>query len=243
MQVASTPRPANRSSPALTTLVPDPPPGFSSISADLFSQARRSDVLPSPPLSLRATFRACSGPWWPHLGDRRNAHAATNGSPERASTSPCPATHPRHVDLHGGDSRVHKPLSRSHTSALTPLSSLSSPSTRLIVPVHSLSVLYTTILHANPLVSPNTTTTPTANMKYAFVAIALAAAVHAQTIDDVPECAIPCLDDAIASETDCATDDYPCVCENFDAIQGVATSCVISECGAETALSMLTPSF
>lgn len=79
-------------------------------------------------------------------------------------------------------------------------------------------------------------------MKYAFVAIALAAAVHAQTIDDVPECAIPCLDDAIASETDCATDDYPCVCENFEAIQGVATSCVISECGAETALSMLSPS-
>ncbi|HBD5846860.1 TPA: CFEM domain-containing protein, partial [Escherichia coli] len=86
-----------------------------------------------------------------------------------------------------------------------------------------------------------TTTTPTANMKYAFVAIALAAAVHAQTIDDVPECAIPCLDDAIASETDCATDDYPCVCENFDAIQGVATSCVISECGAETALNEVLP--
>merc|ERR1712169_119424 len=105
-------------------------------------------------------------------------------------------------------------------------------STRLIVPVHSLSVLYTTILHANP---------PTVNMKYAFVAIALAAAVHAQTIDDVPECAIPCLDDAIASETDCATDDYPCVCENFEAIQGVATSCVISECGAETALNEVLP--
>lgn len=75
-------------------------------------------------------------------------------------------------------------------------------------------------------------------MKYAFVAIALAAAVHAQTIDDVPECAIPCLDDAISSETDCDTTDYACVCENFEAIQGVATSCVISECGAETALSM-----
>lgn len=78
-------------------------------------------------------------------------------------------------------------------------------------------------------------------MKYALVAVALAAAVHAQTIDDVPECAIPCLDDAIESETDCATDDYPCVCANFEAIQGVATSCVISECGAETALSRFFP--
>jgi hypothetical protein len=78
-------------------------------------------------------------------------------------------------------------------------------------------------------------------MKYALVAAALAVAVHAQTIEDVPECAIPCLDDAIASETDCATDDYACVCQNFEAIQGVATSCVIEECGPEVALSMSHP--
>lgn len=78
-------------------------------------------------------------------------------------------------------------------------------------------------------------------MKYVYAALALAAAVRAQTRDDIPECAIPCLDDAIQSETDCAVDDYPCVCENFETIQGVATSCVIEECGPETALNEVLP--
>lgn len=76
-------------------------------------------------------------------------------------------------------------------------------------------------------------------MKYSLVAVALAAVVRAQTIDDVPTCAVPCLDEAITSETDCETTDYACVCENFSAIQGTATGCVITECGAETALSKL----
>ncbi|KAI6781180.1 hemoglobin and hemoglobin-haptoglobin-binding protein-like protein [Emericellopsis cladophorae] len=78
-------------------------------------------------------------------------------------------------------------------------------------------------------------------MKYAVAAAILAAVVKAQTIDDVPSCAVPCLDEAIASETDCDTTDYACVCENFEAVQGVATACVIEECGATVALNEVLP--
>merc|ERR1712000_674217 len=53
--------------------------------------------------------------------------------------------------------------------------------------------------------------------------------------------AVPCLDDAIASETSCDTTDYACVCENFESVQGVATACVIEECGATVALNEVLP--
>lgn len=75
-------------------------------------------------------------------------------------------------------------------------------------------------------------------MKYSLVAVALATAVSAQSLSDVPECAIPCLDDAITSETKCETTDLTCVCENFDDVRSAATSCVVEKCGADTALSM-----
>lgn len=74
-------------------------------------------------------------------------------------------------------------------------------------------------------------------MKYTVAALAFAALVRAQSRDDIPECAIPCLDDAIQSETDCDVTDYACVCPKFSDIQSTATGCVVSECGAETALS------
>lgn len=76
-------------------------------------------------------------------------------------------------------------------------------------------------------------------MKYALVALALAASVRAQTRDDIPECAIPCIDDAITSETSCDTTDFSCACANIEKIQGAATGCVLSDCGADTALSKL----
>lgn len=78
-------------------------------------------------------------------------------------------------------------------------------------------------------------------MKYALVALALAAAARAQTRDDIPECAIPCIDDAITSETDCETTDFACACANIESIQGAATGCVLSECGAEVALGEVLP--
>lgn len=78
-------------------------------------------------------------------------------------------------------------------------------------------------------------------MKYALAAIALAAIAQAQTLADVPECAIPCLDKSIKDNTSCETTDLACVCENFDKVQGDATSCVVEECGAEVALNEVLP--
>jgi hypothetical protein len=80
-------------------------------------------------------------------------------------------------------------------------------------------------------------------MKFTIAAIALAAIVRAQSLSDIPKCALPCIDDAIANETKCTTTDFACICkkDNFSAIQGAATSCVISECGAETALNEVLP--
>lgn len=75
-------------------------------------------------------------------------------------------------------------------------------------------------------------------MKYAYAAIFAAALARAQSLEDVPKCAIPCLDDAVKSETDCAVDDYACICPQFDAVQGAATGCVLDACGADVALSM-----
>lgn len=78
-------------------------------------------------------------------------------------------------------------------------------------------------------------------MKYAFAAVALAAVARAQTLADIPECALPCLDKSIADNTDCKTTDLACVCENFDAVQGDATACVLKECGSDVAINEVLP--
>ncbi|KAF5020619.1 hypothetical protein F66182_7350 [Fusarium sp. NRRL 66182] len=78
-------------------------------------------------------------------------------------------------------------------------------------------------------------------MKYSLAFAALVAAVQAQTLADVPECAIPCLDDAIASETNCETTDLACVCQNFNDVRSAATSCVIDECGSDVAINEVLP--
>lgn len=78
-------------------------------------------------------------------------------------------------------------------------------------------------------------------MKYAFAAVALAAIAQAQTLADIPECAIPCLDKSIGDNTDCKVTDLACVCENFDAVQGDATACVLKECGSAVAINDVLP--
>ncbi|RGP65770.1 cfem domain-containing [Fusarium sporotrichioides] len=79
-------------------------------------------------------------------------------------------------------------------------------------------------------------------MKYSVAFVALAAvAAQAQSLADVPKCAIPCLDKAIASETDCEVTDLACVCKGFSAVRSVATSCVIDECGTDVAINEVLP--
>jgi hypothetical protein len=79
-------------------------------------------------------------------------------------------------------------------------------------------------------------------MKYAFVLLAAATGlVAAQSRADIPECALPCLDKAIADTTSCSVEDTKCVCASFDKIQGPATTCVIKECGPEVAVGKVLP--
>ncbi|KAI1350220.1 hypothetical protein F5Y01DRAFT_286708 [Xylaria sp. FL0043] len=79
-------------------------------------------------------------------------------------------------------------------------------------------------------------------MRYNVAALALAAAgVSAQSLSDIPQCAIPCINDAVASATTCAADDYKCICNNSDALTGASTSCVLTACGEDTALNQVLP--
>ncbi|KAL7949223.1 hypothetical protein V8C42DRAFT_313673 [Trichoderma barbatum] len=75
-------------------------------------------------------------------------------------------------------------------------------------------------------------------MKFTLFLATFAAVVYGQTIDDVPTCAIPCIQNAIATATDCDVDDFACACESFDAVQAASISCVIAACGAAVAIGM-----
>lgn len=76
-------------------------------------------------------------------------------------------------------------------------------------------------------------------MKFDAIAfgLSLAALATAQSLDSLPSCAKECLTDAVAKSTSCSPTDLACVCKNFEAIQGAATGCVLSSCGADVALS------
>lgn len=75
-------------------------------------------------------------------------------------------------------------------------------------------------------------------MKYLTLAsLALATLAASQSLADLPQCAIKCLDDAVKQSSSCSTTDIACICKSFDAIQGAAAGCVISACGQDVALS------
>ncbi|KAI1273850.1 hypothetical protein F5Y07DRAFT_375314 [Xylaria sp. FL0933] len=79
-------------------------------------------------------------------------------------------------------------------------------------------------------------------MRYTVAALALAAAgVSAQSLSDIPQCAIPCINDAVASATTCAADDYKCICNNSDALTGASTTCVLGACDEDVALNQVLP--
>ncbi|CAJ2514146.1 Uu.00g022650.m01.CDS01 [Anthostomella pinea] len=78
-------------------------------------------------------------------------------------------------------------------------------------------------------------------MKFSIAAVALAAVVSAQSWSDIPACATPCIDDAIASTTTCAADDYACICSNEDVIEPAAEDCVVTACGEDVAVGEVEP--
>lgn len=76
-----------------------------------------------------------------------------------------------------------------------------------------------------------------------IIAAALLGFAHAQSLSDIPSCAIPCLDDSVKKNTPCNLDDVKCICQNFSSIQADATGCVLKACGSDTAISKIIISF
>jgi hypothetical protein len=78
-------------------------------------------------------------------------------------------------------------------------------------------------------------------MKVTLLAAGLVATVFAQDLSSIPECARTCLTDAITQDGQCQATDASCVCGRIDQLTTLATSCVLSACGQDVALSMLSP--
>ncbi|KAI0411599.1 hypothetical protein F5X98DRAFT_380612 [Xylaria grammica] len=79
-------------------------------------------------------------------------------------------------------------------------------------------------------------------MQFTLATIAtLIAAVSAQTWDDIPACAQPCIATAVATVTQCGATDYKCICSNRDALQTAATPCIIDACGVDVAANQVLP--
>ncbi|PNP46135.1 hypothetical protein TGAMA5MH_02170 [Trichoderma gamsii] len=80
-------------------------------------------------------------------------------------------------------------------------------------------------------------------MKFTLALATFVAAVYGQTVDDIPPCAVPCIQSAITSATTCSADDFACACEtaNFDAIQAASINCVVAACGADVAINQVLP--
>lgn len=71
-------------------------------------------------------------------------------------------------------------------------------------------------------------------MKFAVVAAALITLVAAGPRDEVPQCALPCLDAAVKESTSCGADDFACICNNFGALAANANllTCTSKACGS-----------
>ncbi|KAI1363997.1 hypothetical protein F5Y08DRAFT_308037 [Xylaria arbuscula] len=78
-------------------------------------------------------------------------------------------------------------------------------------------------------------------MQFALTLAAFVAAVSAQTWEDIPACAQPCILDSVAAVTDCGSTDYECICAARDEVQQDATACVIAACGIAVALNEVIP--
>ncbi|KAI1752382.1 hypothetical protein F4782DRAFT_501632 [Xylaria castorea] len=78
-------------------------------------------------------------------------------------------------------------------------------------------------------------------MKFTLAIITFATVASAQSWSDIPACAQPCILDAAASTTDCASTDYACICAAQDVIEPAAEECVVAACGEEVAETEVVP--
>ncbi|KAF2965730.1 hypothetical protein GQX73_g7840 [Xylaria multiplex] len=79
-------------------------------------------------------------------------------------------------------------------------------------------------------------------MQFTLATIAaLVTAVSAQTWNDIPACAQPCIVEAVAAVTTCGQTDYKCICASRDALQTEATPCILDACGLTVAIGQVLP--
>lgn len=62
--------------------------------------------------------------------------------------------------------------------------------------------------------------------------------LQAREDPEVPQCSVPCIQNAIAKVTDCHFTDYACACKYHGKVTSAATSCVVGACGLQRAMSM-----
>ncbi|POS75415.1 hypothetical protein DHEL01_v206186 [Diaporthe helianthi] len=78
-------------------------------------------------------------------------------------------------------------------------------------------------------------------MKLTLLAAGLVAAVFAQDLTNIPECARSCLMNAITQDGQCQPTNTACVCGRIDQLTGLATGCVLSGCGQDVAINQVLP--
>ncbi|KAL2166755.1 hypothetical protein VTG60DRAFT_2239 [Thermothelomyces hinnuleus] len=86
-------------------------------------------------------------------------------------------------------------------------------------------------------------------MQFSTVVVAALAAVASASpvlkrqaacpeVDQIPECGYDCIVNAAAG-LGCQADDYKCMCDQFDALRSSAATCVLSNCGLDGALEVI----
>lgn len=80
-------------------------------------------------------------------------------------------------------------------------------------------------------------------MKYSVAILTLAAAASAQSIGACDGKAQKCIEEAMEAAGVCDDPkDWACGCENMDAVQSEATTCVIEACGGASGARTSSPS-
>ncbi|KAJ3480379.1 hypothetical protein NLG97_g8083 [Lecanicillium saksenae] len=58
---------------------------------------------------------------------------------------------------------------------------------------------------------------------------------------EMPKCAAPCLESAVAKKTKCVLEDLDCVCAHQKEIIAEASGCIVDKCGLSAALNKVKP--
>lgn len=110
-------------------------------------------------------------------------------------------------------------------NSITNLSAINSYSMKIII---TLILGYALTAFASPLFASGSTPT-----FYSFANVTFVADPEEQ----IPSCAVPCIQGAIKKDTSCEYSDIACVCLNRKKISSSAKGCVISACGLNKAIS------